>query len=88
MVTDIPDEKTVGRFTYKGGAITGPAQYLEDRGIALLETIKAGQDPVFNKTWHKSPDIITALLVRLQNDYTGWHGVMEMMFKLGPERKN
>ena len=67
--------KTVGRFSLEGDQLTGPAQYLQEQGDALVRRITAGQDEVFNMTAHLSPDIETAILVRLQTDFAGWRGL-------------
>ncbi|HOT98779.1 MAG TPA: hypothetical protein PKZ83_16770 [bacterium] len=83
MDTQIPTEKTVGRFTYKDGCISGPKLYMEERGSKLIDEIQAGQDPIFKWTASQSPDIVTAILVRLQNDFAGWHGINQFIDSLG-----
>ena len=43
----------------------------------LLDKILAGEDTIFNMTKDQSPDIETAILVRLQTDYAGWLGLKQ-----------
>ncbi|CAG0947552.1 hypothetical protein ANRL1_04260 [Anaerolineae bacterium] len=43
----------------------------------LVDWILAGEDTIFNMTNHQSPDIETAILVRLQTDYAGWLGLKQ-----------
>ena len=69
--------KVVGRFTYEDGILCGPRDYMEEQGNALLDTILAGEDTVFNMTADQSPDLETAILVRLQTDYAGWLGLKQ-----------
>ena len=82
MDNSIPVKKTVGRFTYENGSISGPRQYMEEQGSALLARIEAGQEATFNATCQLSPDIITAILVWLQTDFAGWLGRKELMESL------
>ena len=69
--------KVVGRFTYEDGILCGPKDYMEERGNALLDEILAGEDTIFNMTRGQSPDVETAILVRLQTDYAGWLGLKQ-----------
>ena len=82
MDSQIPNEKTVGQFSCKDGCISGPKQYMVEQGCALIEKIEAGQDLIFNMTSHRSPDFITAILVRLQTDFAGWRGVKSLLTAL------
>lgn len=82
MTNQIPKEKTVGVFTYQKGTISGPKEYMEQKGNALISKIEDGRDPVFNITADQSPDLITAILVRLQTDYAGWIGVKRLIDSL------
>lgn len=69
--------KVVGRFTYEDGILCGPRDYMEEQGNALLDKVLAGEDTIFNITKDQSPDIETAILVRLQIDYAGWLGLKQ-----------
>lgn len=66
--------KTVGRFTLENSVLSGPHDYMAEQGNALVDKILAKEDTVFNMTADQSPDIETAILVRLQTDYAGWLG--------------
>ena len=46
-------------------------------GGGLLDRVLAGEDTIFNMTNDQSPDIETAILVRLQTDYAGWLGLKQ-----------
>jgi len=67
----------VGHFTYEDGILLGPRDYVLEQGNALLEKILAGEDTIFNMTKDQSPDVETAVLVRLQTDYAGWLGLKQ-----------
>jgi len=69
--------KVVGHFTLENGLLCGPRDYMEAQGNALLDKILAGEDTIFNMTKEQSPDIETAILVRLQMDYAGWLGLKQ-----------
>ncbi len=70
--------KTCGRFTLEDGILSGPKQYMEEQGNTLVDKVLAGEDVIFNTTAHFSPDIETAILVRLQTDYAGWLGLKQV----------
>lgn len=70
---------TVGRFEYEDGAISGPAEYMNEKGNAKLDGILAGTDVVFNMSAGYSPNIETAVLVAMQTDFAGWHGSRSFM---------
>lgn len=70
--------KVVGRFTYEDGILLGPRDYVLEQGNTLLDKILAGEDTIFNMTNDQSPDIETAILVRLQTDYAGWLGLKQV----------
>jgi|GEM_PF-2061033 hypothetical protein len=76
---------TVGEFEYnpERHSIIGPKEYLDEQGEALLKRIIAGEDFIFNFTAHQSPDVVTAVLVRLQTDYAGWKGMRDLLQDLG-----
>ena len=67
----------VGRFTYEDGILLGPRDYMLEQGNALLDKILTGEDTIFNMTKDQSPDVETAILVRLQTDYAGWLGIKQ-----------
>ena len=69
--------KVIGHFTLEDGILCGPRDYMEEQGNALLDKILAGDDPIFNMTKDQSPDVETAILVRLQTDYAGWLGLKQ-----------
>ena len=73
---------TVGRFTFQNGTLSGPQEYMRERGNTLADRIVAGDDPMFNMTAHLSPTVECALLVRLQTDYAGWLGMRETLASL------
>ena len=59
--------------------LCGPQQYMEERGNTLLHQILEGQDPGFIPVWRQSPNLITAMLTRLQTDYAGWRGMEDLI---------
>jgi hypothetical protein len=76
-------EKTVGRFSMDAdGTFSGPAEYMGERGNALLDLIVAGADATFNATAHYSPDVETAILVRVQTDFAAWHGARTLFAEI------
>jgi hypothetical protein len=68
--------KQVGRFQFdpSTSTVAGPADYMSERGSALLDAILNGTDRMFNASRHFSPDVVTAILVRLQTDYAAFAG--------------
>ncbi len=70
--------KTCGQFSMEGGVLTASRTYMEEQGNALVDKILAGDDMIFNMTSGQSPDVETAILVRLQTDYAGWIGFKEV----------
>lgn len=72
---------TVGRFTYnkETNEVSGPAEYMEERGFAKLDAIMAGTDVLFNFGCVKSPSVEVAVLVSLQTDYAGWKGTRQLL---------
>lgn len=71
-------KKQVGAFTIENDVLSGPKQYMEERGNAKLERMLAGEDVVFNTSLLHSPDTATGVLVALQTDYAGWLGQKEL----------
>jgi len=74
-------DKTVGKFTYCADTemVEGPAEFMREKGRKVMADIAAGRDVVFNMTATKSPDAVTAVLVRLQTVYAGWRGTKELV---------
>jgi len=70
-------QKTVGKFSLTDGVLSGPYEYMVERGNALVDRMLAGEDQIFNLTESQSPDVETAILVRLQTDYAGWVGLKQ-----------
>jgi len=75
---------TVGAFTYnrETGEVSGPEEYMRERGFARIARIEAGQDVVFNMGCTRSPNVETAVLVSLQTDYAGWKGTRQLLNSL------
>lgn len=74
------NEITVGKFTFdrKTGVVSGPKEYMEERGSARIRSIEDGQDVVFNFGVTSAPDVFTAVLVSLQTDYASWRGARQL----------
>jgi hypothetical protein len=76
---------TVGEFTYNAAenGITGPAEYLDQQGAALVEQILDGNHAGFNACVQagqfSSADPIRGLLAYLQIDYAGWKGARQLL---------
>ena len=70
---------TIGRFTLdtETFAIEGPADYMAARYRAKIADIEAGRCSAFNAGCTLSPTKGHALLVSLQTDYAGWHGMRD-----------
>ncbi len=71
-------KKQVGQFSIESGVLSGPKQYMEEKGRARLERILTGEDVVFNASLFYSPDAETGILVSMQTDYAGWLGQKEL----------
>lgn len=70
--------KTVGRFTFDpaDSTISGPADYIRsDQYKQLIRSIEGGTNHTFRAACEHSPDFVTALLVTVQTDFAGWHGM-------------
>ena len=67
----------IGSFTLHDGVLSGPQDYMVEQGNALVDKILAGEGTIFNLTASQSPDVETAILVRLQTDYAGWLGLKQ-----------
>jgi hypothetical protein len=71
-------KKVVGQFVIENGVLTGPAQYMHERGNSKLAEIESGMDCVFNASLEHSPDVETGILVAMQTDYAAWLGAKEL----------
>lgn len=69
----------VGEFTLENGTVSGPAEYMRERGNERLERIMSGTDTVFNFGCRQSPNVETAVLVSLQTDYAAWRGTKALL---------
>ncbi len=65
---------SVGSFAFQNGILSGPLNYMEDRGYLLFDAILEGRDESYNRMWLWSPDAESAILFRLQLDYEIWIG--------------
>jgi hypothetical protein len=61
---------TYGPFTYDGISVRGPKDYLEARGVRLLDAILAGEDAASDPGGY--PDEELAVLGRLDDDFQDW----------------
>ena len=65
---------TIGSFSIDDGdQIIAPAEYMEARGLELLQVIADGDDPVFEEMLRQYASAEEATLHRLDADYAGWH---------------
>lgn len=71
---------TVGPFAMKDGVVTGPADYMRERGSERLDRITRGEDHVFNAGCRFSDSSAeTLVLVSLNTDYGAWKGARELL---------
>jgi cell division septum initiation protein DivIVA len=68
-------DRTVGRFTYSAGTVSGPAAYMAERYEARMAEINAGRDTVTNMGLAQHGDTVLAVLVSLQTDFAAWAGM-------------
>ena len=74
----------VGEFTYENGTVSGPAQYMTEKGNAKVEDILAGRSAVFNYgVGLPGANPAQLVLVALQTDYAGWRGMRLTKAELG-----
>lgn len=69
---------TVGKFTFDtaDSTVSGPADYIRSAEYArCIASIEGGTNPTFRAAVEHSPDFVTALLVTIQTNYAGWHGL-------------
>jgi hypothetical protein len=59
-----------GPFRFDGITVEGPAEYMEVRGLALLDAILSGEDTGYEPGGY--PDEGTAVLGRLDEDFQLW----------------
>jgi hypothetical protein len=64
---------TYGPFRFDDLGVTGPKDYLEQRGLALLDAILSGEDAGYDLGGH--PDEETAVLGQLDEDFQLWLGL-------------
>ena len=64
-----------------GGAVSGPAEYMRERGDERLKRILSGTDTVFNAGLRFAANVDTATLVltSLQTDYAAWLGARSLL---------
>jgi hypothetical protein len=65
---------TCGHFSFDGIRVQGPADYLEARGLDLLDRILAGEDSGLDLAGHVNE---AAVLGRLEQDYQDWLAARE-----------
>jgi hypothetical protein len=69
---------TVGSFTFDpaDSTIQGPAEYIRsDDYRRCIASIENGTNHTFAAAMEHSPNFETALLVTIQTNYAGWHGM-------------
>lgn len=74
----------VGAFSYdtETKTVSGPAEYMRERGNERIDRITSGKDTVFNAGVRFSAEPAEKLLlVSLQTDYAGWKGTRELLAK-------
>ena len=62
------------KFRIENDTLTGPADYMAERGNAVVDEILSGKRPTFDLFLTYSPTPETALCVYLQTDYASWLG--------------
>jgi hypothetical protein len=68
----------VGEFTFDTATstVSGPAKYMRSSEYAAcVRSIENGTSHVFRAGVEHSPSVEVALLVTIQTDYAGWHGM-------------
>lgn len=69
---------TVGSFTFDPNTseVSGPAEYMRsDEYARCIASIMDGTNHVFRAGMEHSPTAEVALLMTIQTDYAGWHGL-------------
>lgn len=84
----------IGAFEVRGGVLSGPRAYMDDRGDEKLDAILDGRDVGFNAGLAAEPlrrstdeEIARRVLVHLQTDYAGWRGARAPARRLGGGRE-
>lgn len=69
---------TVGSFTFDSATseISGPAEYIKSVDYReCIASIEQGRNHTFRAAVEHSPSFEIALLVTIQTNYAGWHGL-------------
>ncbi len=66
------DEIRVGHFSCRNGVISGPEEYMAERGRELVAKINGVPGANFQGTKTSNINGITAILIRFQVDFTEW----------------
>ena len=71
----------VGEFTYADGVVSGPAEYMRERGNDRIERILEGSCSVFNAgaRFSAGVGVATLVLTSLQTDYAAWKGLQALV---------
>jgi len=65
---------TAKNFSIENGTLSGPADYMTERGNAKIDEILAGKIPSFSIFLENTPTVEQALVVWLQTDYAAYLG--------------
>ena len=80
MTTQTP--VIVGRFSYQDGKVSGPAQYMNERGGARLDLLNGDMPESLEVMLRFAPDCpdktIRTILVWMQTDFAAWMGEKSM----------
>jgi hypothetical protein len=77
-MTTVGTVTTVGRFTFDSATneVSGPAEYIRSAEYRqLIASIEGGTNHTFRAAMEHSPSFEVALLVTIQTNYAGWHGM-------------
>ena len=61
---------TCDPFSFDGIEVRGPKPYMGERGVALLDAILSGDDPLYDPGGYSDEE--TAVLARLDEDFQLW----------------
>ena len=77
--TEAPNNTvTVGEFTFdpSDSSISGPASYMRSEDYRrCIQSIQDGSNTTFKLACEHAPSFEIALLVTIQTNYAGWHGM-------------